>query len=785
MYLIKNKFLKSNKKRKQKAISSIITVVLLVLVATIIVTIILNWGKATTKETLDSITKQYRSLDEIECSNLDLKISNFKIDEITKDINFTIENKGNININGIILTVLGTTYDGNLTKLEGIFDNVGIKGGDIKNLTTSSPIFIYTTNKDINYFDTNSINDIIISTPTCPSKNYYIKDYNVFNSLDNNLVFSLDNDNITEVLGDEELENTTFDSNLDNWTVLTQGSSSVTYDSKIYHNNKGSLKIDIIDDWAQADQTFNVQPNRKYRLSFNYYSTSDGNTTYRIKDDSSNLSYNPISKTWQAGDYWISVNGSQGVWNYEELDFFNNSSASTLKLTLYYNTGNYNTTYYYDDVSLKAIDLNSNNTIIRNYGVDSVKLPNNSYRSSFFKGNTKRLKFDNISFDENDSWSVSMWANPSSKDLEDFMFALGDGYNGGSGLVFRDSGVNRTAFRLNGDYYLVNTINPNEYHHYTYTTDSNIISLYIDGIFLGSQDVGNSSITFNNIGSAYNEVTLSYKGELSDLQIYNKKLNNYDINYLYNSTKNKYESSIPYYQDIMFFIDANTLSKSHNNLDYVTYIEDLSLMNNYAYQDNITYYPLFVEDSINGLPAIRFSENTEAFLETINNTGLSGQDFDISVFSVVKLNTTPPSCSTIISQNVGQFKKSLSIGTYGHKSGKLATDHWNAAGNYGSTLLSLDTPYLLETIIPNWGTNNVDTRLYVNGNRESESSYGDWDPPDDLTDKPFRIGNWAVTSRDDMIFTGDIAEIIVYNRELNDQEREDVENYLKTKYNIN
>jgi hypothetical protein len=232
----------------------------------------------------------------------------------------------------------------------------------------------------------------------------------------------------------------------------------------------------------------------------------------------------------------------------------------------------------------------------------------------------------------------------------------------------------------------------------------------------------------------------------------------------------------------MLYLDANSMSDVYEDGDKVSLWQDLSESDNNAIQANSTYQPVFVESSIGGLPAIKFSDNIHYYLQTINNSGLSGNDFDLTVIAVFKLNVATKNYSAFISQYQDTIYDCLGIGVFASAGTKLAVDQWHPSGRKGSTVIQLATPYLSSIVIPLWQTASTTSKFYIDGIRETDTTFSSWGVPD-LVANPFKIGNWKY-SRTDMGFTGEMSELLVFDKDLEDNEREEVENYLKTKYSL-
>lgn len=176
-----------------------------------------------------------------------------------------------------------------------------------------------------------------------------------------------------------------------------------------------------------------------------------------------------------------------------------------------------------------------------------------------------------------------------------------------------------------------------------------------------------------------------------------------------------------------------------------------------------TQRPLYVNSDINGMPVISFD-------------GVDDRLVGPNVISA-----TP--CTIII---VAKFSNSEEIGmlfeqygTYdnialyrGFNGGTSRQFRlYNGADLTSSATTNDNQAYIFETIV-----DGVNSYLYLNG---SETAFGD--TGNLIPEGNYYLGYWAGA---DEAKTMKIAEVIVYNRAITTQERQQVESYLNTKYNI-
>lgn len=212
--------------------------------------------------------------------------------------------------------------------------------------------------------------------------------------------------------------------------------------------------------------------------------------------------------------------------------------------------------------------------------------------------------------------------------------------------------------------------------------------------------------------------------------------------------------------------------------NYVSQWADQSGNNNHAVQATGSAQPLWVDDELNGMPVIRFDGNSDwlsgTIINNINTSSLSlfivanggnvsyGQGsafFGINVYPswlFVGRNTVPTEQNLTITQTAY-------VGVYG-----LAT----ACNSYPNTGFS----HLLIEGIKSY--NNY-FKGYINGSlydtKTNAANIG-----------TFTNDNYYISKNSEpdyiQFHKGDIVEVIIYTELLTDSERQQVENYINTKY---
>lgn len=236
---------------------------------------------------------------------------------------------------------------------------------------------------------------------------------------------------------------------------------------------------------------------------------------------------------------------------------------------------------------------------------------------------------------------------------------------------------------------------------------------------------------------------------------------------------------------------TNTMSVTNSNLKlwlkadagvvadasgFVSSWSDQYTNGNSATQSTTTSKPLYVQDSQNGQPAIKF-DGTADFLNTDDNGTLSPTTF--SWFAVVSnlstnsyvMGATGSSGSNNRSPYLRNTNNHFEIGHY------IEANNVNFKVESGT---SVSSPAILEAIVDNTAKTIVG---YVNGNQVISTNY---------------TGNTATSTRDfhfgavpfndsgnpTSFMKGNLHEVLIFNQALSSTNRTAIETYLQTKYGI-
>jgi len=217
-----------------------------------------------------------------------------------------------------------------------------------------------------------------------------------------------------------------------------------------------------------------------------------------------------------------------------------------------------------------------------------------------------------------------------------------------------------------------------------------------------------------------------------------------------------------------YTIDANssTINKVANWYD----INPQLITKKNAYQNTSENQPTYVEDIINGLPVVRFTFSDSQYLNLPDGT-VPYNNSPYTIFFVSKTNALAQH-GILGSGNYSDPNKSNafrydSIGLY---------NYW-----WDFDLDSTGNPITIgEFYVIDYYYNLSIRELYINGslNNSMVSS------SNEAVESNNTIGRTSPTTYGGEYMNGDIAEIIIFDRALKDEERKSVEKYLGKKWAI-
>ncbi|MFC1771069.1 hypothetical protein ACFLZV_04190, partial [Candidatus Margulisiibacteriota bacterium] len=224
--------------------------------------------------------------------------------------------------------------------------------------------------------------------------------------------------------------------------------------------------------------------------------------------------------------------------------------------------------------------------------------------------------------------------------------------------------------------------------------------------------------------------------------------------------------------------DRGSLSVSGNN-KVRTWI-DKSGSDRSVTQTNETYKPEFITNLLNGKPMLRFDGSDDRLSDT--NLPLIPTDNSVAIFVVFILKGNPTSQGAIFAQYPDSNDATnhyIMVDNYDGEDPDIhifVYDQWPPGGGYlvsGTDTIGKEHAYLVSTIL-----DGSDRNLHINGvlmasDSSSIETYGG------ATPTRFDIGRGAAVTN---CLNGDIAELIIYDSDLSNSEREQVEKYLMEKW---
>lgn len=214
--------------------------------------------------------------------------------------------------------------------------------------------------------------------------------------------------------------------------------------------------------------------------------------------------------------------------------------------------------------------------------------------------------------------------------------------------------------------------------------------------------------------------------------------------------------------NIRLWLKADAITGLNDN-DNISTWEDSSANGYDVTQGTGTKQPTYQTNELNSLPVVRFDGG-----DTLTNmTSIMSADPSFTVFAVAKSSDWDAATNDVL--NIGDdFTQAFILRTQSSNTMKV----WQPNTNNLTTGTITDSNWYYFSYTYNASTNAAE--LFLDGVSADTATISGIDP-----DKTY-IGSFI----DSFYFTGDIAEVIVYEQELSDTDRESVENYLATKYNL-
>lgn len=223
---------------------------------------------------------------------------------------------------------------------------------------------------------------------------------------------------------------------------------------------------------------------------------------------------------------------------------------------------------------------------------------------------------------------------------------------------------------------------------------------------------------------------------------------------------------------LKLWLKANELSLS--NGDPVSTWTDASGNGNDASQGTASNQPTFLTNVINGLPAVSFDGVDDYLTGTLSSLSAPFTIIIVGYFE----NVSQPAGDYDYLINIGNGTANANVSMSRWESDGTDDNKyyvWNGSSTYKGPALSGQQWLLLSAVHKTSAPRN---NLFINGSVQSVDDY----PANLNTNGSYSLGNYAPGLLH--FLNGKIAEVIVYNYELNSAERTLVENYLAEKYNL-
>ena len=379
--------------------------------------------------------------------------------------------------------------------------------------------------------------------------------------------------------------------------------------------------------------------------------------------------------------------------------------------------------------------------------------------------------------------------NPVTSPNVDHFLSQQNGTGLGRSILYQSTGSNRIDSFLGGVSSVGNTVTYQP-QLYNLNNDSGTLEFYTNGVFNETNSVTIENATGNWVIGNNKVFSDALDGDISEIIIYNRKLSDNERTQIeqYLITKWQIETlTLPVVNNLVLNLasfdgnirkgDIVVNGASPPNISQWLSINDT---NNDAIQNTGSLQPAFRANIINGRPAIEFDANDRLVGSGMGITGSGAA----TIFLVIE-----PTTSAIVNpQHAFSFGKSTNP-TEGARKGLDVED--SASGwrfENGSRLfneaINQNTAYITTWVSADGAQYNQHDR-YINGVLSTQASSNNPTAVPNLANDEYVVGygrqnNGTFTYQ----YQGYIGEIIVYDRKLTDDEREQVEEFLSTKWGI-
>jgi len=269
----------------------------------------------------------------------------------------------------------------------------------------------------------------------------------------------------------------------------------------------------------------------------------------------------------------------------------------------------------------------------------------------------------------------------------------------------------------------------------------------------------NTPTTATYIGGVNSNASNLFSGDIAEVLIYNRALSTSERQQVEQYLTVKYLESFPT-SGLALWLKADTGMVTNGSA--VTQWKDQTVNGNTASQGNASDQPTLVSNALNGHAVVRFNGSSD-YLAT-NSVVTTSSPF--TIFVVSTLGNAPGPIYNGDSGASGYGFLRQNTADYGALYGGRSNLTFGATITSGEQLQEIENT-----------SSNVIT-FYQHGTQSGNTASAGLNTPTGAT----YIG--GVNSNASNLFSGDIAEVLIYNRALSTSERQQVEQYLLKQYGL-
>ena len=330
----------------------------------------------------------------------------------------------------------------------------------------------------------------------------------------------------------------------------------------------------------------------------------------------------------------------------------------------------------------------------------------------------------------------------------------------------------------------VPTLASGTYRHVALSISGTVHTLYLDGSMVAQNLTGGN--VFASYTSAIQNLYIGCAGDLSygltgsidDFKVWNRVLPATDISAIFYAN---YVPVVPFtptvISGIYIWLDGSDPNgngnKPVNNSVVNTWYDKSGFSNNMTSKRSNTTY---ISNSFNGLGTMYF--NMDWFQSVSANA-----PYPIDVYVIVKLNNYEPNTDIVgLSQGASDNFNSL---TYNEAPNTTSHNWHNGSSGFSRTPNTISTfaetsTFVNSFLLMQWSIKDNSFYIYRNGVQISNTSTYTWSKGTPY----FQVGNRVFVNINSSNLRGYVGEVIAYNNQLNNYNRQQVEGYLAWKWGL-